>query len=392
MRRIGTFGKAASAAMGATFLLLAGCGAEAPPAPPPPEVEIVTIKTQPVTNVIELPGRVQATRTAEVRARVDGIVQRRLFEEGTDVRAGQALFAIDPRELRANLNAVQATLARAQANAANAQQDVNRYRPLLVDQAISKQEYDAAVARLRTAEADVAQARAQVESARLSLGYTTVTAPISGRAGRAQVTEGALVSAAGGTLLTTIEQINPIYVNFSQSSSDLMAIRRDITSGRLDVPGLSRLPVQLQLEDGTSYGLAGHIDFLDLAIDEATGTAALRAEFPNPGRLLLPGQFVRARIQAGTRADGIMVPQRAVTVGPQGGTVMVVGAKEIVEARPVRLGTLQGSNWIVLDGLKPGERVVVSGIQKIQPGQPVRIAAPKTGTRPGAQAPKPAAR
>jgi membrane fusion protein (multidrug efflux system) len=343
-------------------------------------VDVVTVGIQPIPNVVELPGRVQAVRTAEVRARVDGIVQRRLYEEGTDVRAGQSLFAIDPRELRASFNAVQASLARAQANAANAQQDINRYRPLLADQAISRQEYDAAVARLRSAQADVAQARAQVESARLSLGYTTVTAPISGRAGRAQVTEGALVSAAGGTLLTTIEQVDPIYVNFSQSSSDLLTVRRDITAGRLQMPKLERVEVELQLEDGTNYGLTGHIDFFDLAIDPETGTAALRAEFPNPGRLLLPGQFVRARILAGTKPQGMFIPQRAVKLTEQGGTVMVVGAKNMVEARPIRLGTLQGSNWIVLGGLKPGEKIIVSGLQKVQPGQPVRIA--------GAAAPK----
>ena len=366
------FSRAASLAA-ALVLALAGCSQEAPPAPPPPEVEVITVRSQQVPNVVELPGRVQAVRTAEVRARVDGIVQRRLYEEGTDVGAGQGLFSIDPRELRASLGAVQASLARARANAANAQQDVNRYRPLLADQAISKQEYDAAVARLRSAQADVAQAQAQVESAQLSLGYTTVRAPISGRAGRAQVTEGALVSAAAGTLLTTIEQINPIYVNFSQSSSDLLALRRDLTAGRLNAPSLERIAVQLQLEDGSSYGIAGHIDFLDLSIDEATGTAALRAEFPNPGKLLLPGQFVRARVLAGVK-EGIMVPQRAVQVTPQGGTVMVVGAKNIVEARPVRLGSLEGSNWVVLGGLKPGDKVIVSGLQKVQPGQPVRIA------------------
>lgn len=369
-------------AVGSPIALLAACTQGAPPAPPPPEVEIVTIRAQSVPKVIELPGRVQAVRTAEVRARVDGIVQRRLYDEGSDVRAGQALFAIDPRELKARLNAVEAALARAQSNAANAQQDVNRYKGLIGEQAISRQENDAAVARLRSAQADVAQARAQVESARLSLSYATVTAPISGRAGRAQVTEGALVSAAGGTLLTTIEQIDPIYVNFSQSSSDLLAIRRDITSGRLNMPGLERVAVQLELEDGTSYGFTGHIDFLDLAINEATGTAALRAEFPNPGRLLLPGQFVRARIQAGTEANGILVPQRAVKVSADGGSVMVVGAKNVVEVRPVRLGSLQGSNWIVLTGLKPGDRVIVSGLQKIQPGQPVRIAAPKPAAPP----------
>ena len=379
-----------SLVVGTSVIALGACSQEPPPAPPPPEVEITTISTQPVPNIIALPGRVQAVRTAEVRARVDGIVQRRLYEEGSDVGAGQALFSIDPRELRANLAAVRATLARAQSNASNAQQDVNRYRPLLVDQAISRQEYDTAVARLRGAQADVAQARAQVQSAELTLSYTTVRAPISGRAGRAQVTEGALVSAAGGTLLTTIEQMHPIYVNFSQSSSDLLAIRRDITSGRLTLPSLERIEVQLELEDGTTYGLAGHIDFLDLTIDEATGTAALRAEFPNPGRLLLPGQFVRARIRAGTKADGIVVPQRAVAVGAQGGTVMVVGAKNIVEARPIRLGNLQGANWVVLGGLKPGDRVIVSGLQKVQPGKPVRIAGARATARPAAKQQNPA--
>lgn len=376
-------------AVAAACSALAGCSSEAPPAPPPaPEVGVITVRPQNIPNIIELPGRVQAIRTAEVRARVDGIVQRRLYEEGTDVRAGQALFAIDPRELRASLNAVEATLARARAAAANAQQDVNRYQGLIAGQAISKQEYDAAVARLRSAQADVAQARAQLQGAQLSLGYTTVTAPISGRAGRAQVTEGALVSAAAGTLLTTIEQTNPVYVNFSQSSSDLLAIRRDITAGQLNLSSLDRVPVQLELEDGTLYGISGHIDFLDLAIDEETGTAALRAEFPNPGRLLLPGQFVRARIAAGTQADGIIVPQRAVTVSPQGGTVMVVGAKNMAEPRKVTLGAMQGGNWVIQEGLRPGDRVIVSGLQKVQPGQPVRIAKPRS---PGSAAkPQPA--
>ncbi|WP_129793449.1 efflux RND transporter periplasmic adaptor subunit [Sphingosinicella sp. CPCC 101087] len=365
-----------------TLLFLAGCSSEAPPAPPPPAVEVITVRAQPVPNIIELPGRVQAVRTAEVRARVDGIVQRRLYEEGTDVRAGQPLFAIDPRELRASLRAMQATLARAEANAANARQDVDRYQGLVAEQAISKQEYDAAVARLRTAQADVAQARAQVESARLTLSYTTVTAPISGRAGRAQVTEGALVNAAAGTLLTTIEQINPVYVNFGQSSSEVLALRRSMTAGELDIGPIDRIQVQLELEDGTTYGVMGHIDFLDLAIDEETGTAALRAEFPNPGRLLLPGQFVRARIRAGTRPQGILVPQRAVRLTEQGGSVMIVGPNNVAEARSVRLGELVGSNWIILNGLRPGERVIVNGLQMVQPGQPVRITAP---------APRPAA-
>lgn len=386
MRRFGTFGNTAPGAMAALLLALAGCSAGDPPAPPPPEVQIITVRQQPIANVIELPGRIQAVRTAEVRARVNGIVQRRLYEEGTDVRAGQPLFAIDPSELRANLNAALATLQRNQATAANAQQDVQRYQGLIADQAISKQEYDAAVARLRTAQADVALARAQVESARLSLGYTTVTAPISGRAGRAQITEGALVTASGGTLFTTIEQLDPVYVNFSQSSSDILAVRRDMTSGKLQMPANGRVAVDLVLEDGSAYGLGGYIDFLDLAIDESTGTAALRAEFPNPGRMLLPGQFVRARVKAGVRSDGLVVPQRAVKLTAQGATVIVVGANNVAAVRPIKVGELQGGNWVVREGLKSGDRVVVSGLQKVQPGQPVRIAAPAKAPAPKPQA------
>ncbi|MCJ8158045.1 efflux RND transporter periplasmic adaptor subunit [Sphingomonas sp. LaA6.9] len=376
MRRTTTLRNAASGALAATLLALAGCSGGEQPAPPPPAVDIITIRPQAIDNVIELPGRIQAVRTAEVRARVNGIVERRLYEEGTDVRAGQPLFQIDPRELRASLNAALATLSRNQATAANAQQDVQRYQGLITDQAISKQEYDAAVARLRTAQADVALARAQVESARLNLGYSTVTAPISGRAGRGQVTEGALVSAAGGTLFTTIEQLGTVYVNFSQSSSDVLAVRRDVSAGRLKMPSNGRLPVELILEDGSAYGLGGHIDFLDLAIDEATGTAAIRAEFPNPSRLLLPGQFVRARAKAGVRSDGLLVPQRAVKLTAQGATVMVVGDKNIATVRNIKLGNLQGSSWVIRDGLKAGDRVIVNGLQKVQPGSPVSISTP----------------
>lgn len=367
----------ASAAGAALSLLLASCSSEAPPAPPPPEVNIVTVRTQAVPNVIELPGRVQAYRTSEVRARVDGIVERRLFNEGSFVAAGAALFRIDPRQLNATANAARAQLARAQATAANARQVVNRYQPLLADQAIGKQEYDAAIAQQRTAEADVAAAQANLESARLNLGYATVTAPISGRARRAEVTEGALVSAGGGTLLTTIEQIDRVYVNFGQSSSDLMAIRRDMNSGKLNLPQLERVEVQLILEDGSAYPVTGHLDFFDLSIDEATGTAALRAEFPNPASALLPGQFVRARIFAGNRADGVLIPQRAVKLAADAASVMVLDAKNNATPRPVKLGTMVSGQWAILDGLKPGDRVIVDGLQKVQPGQPVRIAQPK---------------
>ena len=369
-------------------LLLASCGQSTPPPPPPPEVTTVTIGVQPITNVVELPGRVQAFRTAEVRARVDGIVQRRLYQEGTDVGAGRALFQIDPRQFRASVSAASAQLARAQASAANAGQVAQRYGGLIGEQAISAQEYDTALATQRTARADVANARAQVDAARLTLGYATVTAPISGRVGRAQVTEGALASAAQGTLLTTIEQINRVYINFSQSSSDLLALRQQVASGKLNLPSLNRVPVQLILEDGSIYPFSGQIDFLDLSIDEATGTAALRAEFVNPGRLLLPGQFVRARIMAGTRPNGIAVPQRAVKLTADGATVLVVGPKDVVEVRRVKLGTMQGDQWAIVDGLKPGERVIVDGQQKAMPGQPVRVAKPRpAGVPPSAARP-----
>jgi membrane fusion protein (multidrug efflux system) len=354
--------------------LLAGCQEAPPPAaPPPPEVRVMSIVAKPLSNVVEVPGRLQAIRTAEVRARVNGIVERRLYQEGSDVRAGQPLFAIDPRELRAQLSVARATLARAEATAANARQDVKRYQGLVAQKALSQQEFDAAEARMRTAEADVAQSRAQVEVAQLNLNYATVTAPISGRAGRAAVTEGALVSAGNATLLTRVDQIDPIFANFSQSSSDLLAIRADVASGSLDMPELRRVAVRLVLEDGTQYGPVGRLNFLDQGIDEATGTSALRAEFPNPGRTLLPGQFVRVRIEAGVRPQGMAVPQRAVTVSPQGASVFVVGPKDVIEKRPVVLGDLQAGSWGVASGLSIGDRVVVDGVQKAQPGKPVRV-------------------
>lgn len=363
------------------LVLLGACGSDTPPAPPPPEVGVVIARKQSVETVTEVPGRVQAVRTAQVRARVDGIVERRLYNEGSDVKADQTLFLIDPRELRARVSAVEATLTRAQATAANAKQDVERYKGLVQEQAISQQEFDAAMARLRTAEADVAQTQAQLDSARLNLSYTTVTAPIAGRAGRAQVTEGALVSASAATLLTTIEQLDPIFVNFSQSSAYLLAIRRDMAAGTLKVAELGKVAVTLLLEDGTQYGHPGHLDFLDLSIDQATGTAAVRAEFPNPDRILLPGQFVRARIEVGFRPNTFLIPQRAVQITPTAASVLVVGEGDTVAARPVKLGSQQRDQWGILEGLQDGDRVIVDGIQKVQPGAHVRVvmAAEQTG-------------
>ena len=374
---------AASAAVLAVALV--ACAQETPPAPPPPEVEVMTIRPSAVAHVIELPGRVAAVRTAEVRARVDGIVERRVYEEGTDVRAGQLLFRIDPRERRADYEAALATLRRSEATARNAAQVVGRYQPLVGQQAISKQEYDAAVAQQRGGQADVANARAQADRARLTLDYTNVAAPISGRVGRAEVTEGALVSASSATLLTRIEQLDPIYVNFSQSSSDLMQLRRDMAAGLVKSADLNSIRVALQLEDGTPYGPSGRLDFLDMAVDESTGTVSLRAEFPNPNRYLLPGQFVRAKVRAGVDARGITVPQRAVQIGPKGASVLVIGQNNIATTRQIRVGDLQGSNWVVTDGLKPGDRVIVNGLQMARPGAPVRIAGARPPAAPAAR-------
>lgn len=368
--------RAGQPALAAAFaaLLFSACSEPAPESPPPPEVSVVTVESESVPHVIEVPGRLQAIRTAEVRARVDGIVERRLYTEGSDVRSGQGLFAIDPRPLRAQVSAAEATLARAEATAANAQQDVTRYEGLVGKQAISQQEYDAAIARLRTAQADVEQARAQVETARLSLSYATVTSPISGRAGRAAVTEGALVSAGQGTLLTRVEQLDPIFVNFSQSNAELLAVRRALEARR-GGSSSGGVQVQLVLEDGTVYDRTGNLDFLDLSIDATTGTAALRAEIPNPDRSLLPGQFVRVRLELGEDEAAMLVPQRAVTLGANGGTVTVVGSDGMPEVRAVTLGGLRGDRWVVRGGLAPGERVITDGLQKIQPGQPVTVAA-----------------
>lgn len=351
-------------------ILLASCsgGQSAPPAPPMAEVTFVTVAPQAVVNMIELPGRVAPVRTAEVRARVDGIVEQRLYNEGSDVRRGAPLFRIDSRPLRASLDVQIAAVSRAQAEADNAQREVIRYRPLVARDAISKQEFDAAQARLAQARAAVASAQAQVRQARLTLGYTTVTAPIAGRVGRAEVTEGALASQANGTLLTKVEQLDPIYVNFSQSSEELTSLRRQAQGGGT---ALSRT-VTLLLEDGSEYGITGTLNFLDQAVDPTTGSVSLRASFRNPQRVILPGQFVRVRIEAGANPNGIAVPQRAVQLTPTGGSVTVLGPGNVASARPVKLGRMAEGKWIIKEGLRPGDKVIVDGLQKVQPGAPVK--------------------
>ncbi|WP_435200484.1 efflux RND transporter periplasmic adaptor subunit [Qipengyuania sp. 902] len=372
----------------AACLLLSACSAaDTPPEQQPIPVKTVTVASATVPNVIELPGRVEPVRVAEVRARVTGIVQERLYEEGTDVRAGQPLFRIDPRELRASYAQTQAALARARATAANAKAVVERYRPLVDENAISGQEYDAALAASREAEANVAQIRAQLESASLQLGYTTVRAPIGGRAGRAQITEGALVSQPEGTLMTRIEQISPVYVSFAQAASEVLRLRRAIAAGEIELDENDRVEVRLTFSDGTEYPIPGYIDFLAFSVDQQTGTVELRAEFPNPQRLLLPGEFVRAQIYAGEIQNGLTVPQRAVSLTEEGGTVFVVDSEGLAAIRPIQLGAMVDGNWIVEGGLRPGDVVITSNLQKIRPGVPVKVSNTPTGQNKPAKVP-----
>ncbi|WP_244982539.1 efflux RND transporter periplasmic adaptor subunit [Croceicoccus marinus] len=372
----------ASLALTATGALAACGSGEEPAAPQAMPVRTYTVAAEDMPNIIELPGRVAAIRTAEVRARVTGIVQRRLFTEGTDVGEGQPLFRIDPAEMQASYAQSEASLDRAKATAANARAVVERYRPLVDENAISRQEYDAAVAAMREAEANVAQLQAQLRAAGLQLGYTTVRAPISGRAGRAQVTEGALVSQAEGTLLTTVEQIDRVYVTFNQSATELLRLQRQMAAGEIDVPSRDAIDVTILFPDGTAYPMTGKIDFLALSVQETTGTVEVRAELPNPDNQLLPGEFVRGRIAVGTRTNAVTVPQSAVMLADDGGSVYVVGEDGMVEARKVTLGEMVDGKWIIEEGLSPGDEVIISRLQVLRPGMPVTVANTPTGQQP----------
>jgi len=356
--------------------LLLGCAQEEnddqDTQPTATEVSVIEVQAAPVDVFLDLPGRVEAVAVAEVRARVDGIVEERLYREGTDVQAGQTLFRIDPREMEAALGAAQAELSSARANAANAVRDARRYEELVERGAISRQDRDTAVARRRTAEAEVARAEAAVEGAHLQLGYTEVVSPIDGVAGRAEVTVGALVSASAATLLTRVEQFDPVYVDLAQSSTDLLALRAEVASGELQLPEDKRIEVRLTLEDGQPYPHTGHLDFFSMSIDRDTGTLALRAEVPNPDRILLPGQFVRTRLHAGVRPDAIRVPQRALVMDQAGASVFLVDRENRVVPRPVELGAMRDGYWVVQQGLEPSERIIVEGWDGLRPGQTVR--------------------
>ena len=363
-------------------LLLAACGkSEAPAAGagggmPPPEVGVVVATPGEVGLVTELPGRLEASRVAQVRARAAGILQKRLFREGSDVKAGQPLFAIDAAPYAAALQSAEATLARAQANLTQAAALAERYKPLLAANAVSQQEYANAVAAHKQAEADVAAGKAAVQTGRINLNYASVTAPISGRIGRALVTEGALVGQGEATQLAVIQQIDPVYVNFTQSAGEVMKLRRALADGQLQrAAGSEAVSVRVVLEDGTTYAQPGRLLFSDLTVDSTTGQISLRAEVPNPSGTLLPGLYVRVQLEQAQASNAITLPQQAVTRGAQGDTVLVVGADGQVAKRTVQLGSSKGAQWVVLDGLKAGEQVMVDGFQKLQmmpPGSPVK--------------------
>ena len=368
-----------AAATLAALVLLSACGkkddAPAGAAPggqqaPAVQAGVITAKIETVALQTELPARVEAIRTAQVRARVDGNVQKRLFTEGSMVKQGQALYQIDAAPYQAQVAAAQADLARAQANLVAAKSIADRYKPLVEANAVSKQEFDNAIAAQRQGEAEVAAARAQVRVAQINLGYTNVNAPISGRIGRSLVTEGALVSATQSTELALIQQTDRMYLNITQSANDLQRLRKQ-AGGKAD----SELPVTVVLDDGTVLGRQGKLLFSDVTVDETSGQVTLRAVIDNPDNALLPGQYARVRLSQ-SQAQGILVPQQAVTRGGQNGdTVMVIGADNKPVSRVVKIGSQQGESWVVMDGLKEGEKVMVDGFQKLQmlpPGTPVK--------------------
>ncbi len=380
--------------------LLAGCGkqADAPAAaagtaaPPPAEVGVVTVAARDVGLITELPGRLEASRVAQVRARAAGILQKRLFREGSDVRAGQALFAIDAAPYQAALQSAQASVARAESSLAQATAQAERFKPLVEANAISKQDYVNAVSAQKSAQADVAAAKAAVTTASINLGYATVTSPIAGRIGRALVTEGALVGQGEATQLAVVQQINPMYVNFTQSAAEVMKLRAAMAAGQFKrAPGAEAASVSLVLEDGSTYATAGKLLFSDLTVDATTGQIMLRAEVPNADGQLLPGLYVRVRLEQAQANNAITVPQQAVTRSNQGDSVMVVGADGKVASRQVKVAAAKDNQWVVLSGLKPGEQVMVDGFQKLRGNAPVK-AVPWQPVKPAAaSAPAPAA-
>ncbi|ALP63882.1 efflux RND transporter periplasmic adaptor subunit [Paraburkholderia caribensis] len=351
-------------------VMLAACG-QKQSAPPPqtPEVGVVTVQPQAVPVVTELPGRTSAFLVAQVRARVDGIVLRREFTEGTQVKAGQRLYKIDPAPYIATLNNAKASLAKAQANLVSTTAQANRYKVLVAANAVSKQDYDNAVASEGQAAADVAAGKAAVDTAQINLGYTDVVSPVTGQVGISQVTPGAYVQASQATLMSTVQQLDPVYVDVTQSSLAGLKLRREIQQGRLKTTGPDAAKVELVLEDGRVYSEKGKLQFTDVTVDQATGSVTIRAIFQNKDHVLLPGMFVRARIEEGVNENALLVPQIGVTHDQKGQpTALVLNKEDKVELRTLQATATYGQYWVVEGGLNAGDRVIVNGVDKVRPG------------------------
>ncbi|AHX61714.1 efflux RND transporter periplasmic adaptor subunit [Aeromonas media] len=371
--------------------LLAGCGDKGEAGQgagemPPAAVDVVTLHAAPLQLMSELTGRTAPLRVAEVRPQVNGIILKRLFTEGSDVKAGQLLYQIDPAVYQAAVASAKANLAKAQANEQSARLKAQRYAELVKVKAISRQEYDDADAAWKQQVAEIGAAKAALQSANINLAYTRITAPISGRIGKSAVTEGALVTAQQADSLTSISQLDPMYVDVRQSTADLLRLKRQVAAGKLTQGKQDGAKVSFQLEDGSQYGEQGTLQFSDVTVDETTGMVTLRVLVPNPHDLLLPGMFMRATLQEGERPEGLLVPQTAVTRTPKGGaTVMVVTADNKVELREVQLSRVVGDSWVVESGLDAGEKVIVAGLQKVKPGAVV-APAERTGNTKTTQA------
>ncbi len=357
---------------GALLAALAACSKPEQPQMPPPEVVVMAATPKDVPLQRDLVGRLSAYRSSDVRARVAGVLQKRVYQEGSDVKQGQTLFLIDPAPLQASLSAAQANLASAQATYANAKVAADRARQLAPQKFVSRSDLDNAEAAERSAAAAVQQARANVETARISLGYASVAAPISGRAGKQQVTEGALVGQGDATLLTTIDQIDPLYANFSMSASEMQVIRQAQGEGKVELAGAGQRTVSVILPGGQAIDQTGTLDFSDTVVDPATGTVSLRATVPNPDRMLLPGTFVTLRATLGEQKGAFLIPQAAIQRDTTGAYALVVGQDGKVVRKNVATEQAIGTDWLITSGLAAGDRVIVDGLQKVKEGAPAK--------------------
>lgn len=361
----------------AAAVLLSGCDQSEPAqgqmqAAQAVPVGVIEMQSKPLTLTKELPGRVSASRIAEIRPQVNGIIQSRLFVEGAEVEKGQALYQIDPSTFEAQVATSKAAITKAEASISNAKAKSERYKELLSIKAVSQQDYDEADAAYKGAKADLLTAQAQLKTAQINLNYSKVLAPISGQIGKSNVTAGALVSANQATALATITQLDPIFVDLTQSSSELTRLKKAIAAGELDKDAALHSKVELKMEDGSTYQHKGVLKFSEVTVDPSTGSVTLRAEFPNPEKLLLPGMYVRAVVVEGVKSDAILAPQRGVSRNTKGEpTAMVVSKDNTVEARVLKTDRTIGSNWLVTEGLNNGDKLIVEGLQKIRPGAPV---------------------